>query len=116
MMIEVLKSKIHRVTVTQADINYIGSVTIDGLLLDAANMIEGEKVHILDVTNGERLETYTIRGEEGSGMICINGAAAHKIHVDDLVIIVSYALMDFEEAKAFKSSIIYPESKTNRLK
>ncbi len=115
MTIEVLKSKIHRVTVTQADINYIGSITIDGLLMDAANIIEGEKVHILDITNGDRIETYTIRGEEGSGKICINGAAAHRVKVGDLVIIVSYASMEFEEAKRFKPSIVFPDSKTNRL-
>ncbi len=102
MMIEVLKSKIHRVRVTQADLNYVGSITIDEDLLDAAGMIEGEKVQILDINNGERLETYIIKGERGSGCICLNGAAARKVAVDDLVIIVSYALMDFEEAKSFR--------------
>ena len=115
MMIEVLKSKIHRVRVTQANLNYVGSITIDEDLMDAANMIEGEKVQILDINNGERLETYIIKGERGSGAICLNGAAARKVAVDDLVIIVSYALMDFEEAKTFKPSVIFPDSVTNQL-
>ena len=115
MMIEVLKSKIHRVRVTQANLNYVGSITIDEDLMDAANMIEGEKVQILDINNGERLETYIIKGERGSGCICLNGAAARKVAVDDLVIIVSYALLDFEEAKSFKPWVIFPDSATNRL-
>ena len=115
MMIEVLKSKIHRVRVTQANLNYVGRITIDEDLLDAANMIEGEKVQILDINNGERLETYIIKGERGSGCVCLNGAAARKVQVDDLVIIVSYALMDFEEAKQFKPSVIFPDSATNHL-
>ncbi|MBR2073265.1 MAG: aspartate 1-decarboxylase [Alistipes sp.] len=115
MMIEVLKSKIHRVRVTQANLNYVGSITIDEDLMDAAGMIEGEKVQVLDINNGERLETYIIKGERGSGAICLNGAAARKVAVDDLVIIVSYALMDFEEAKTFKPSVIFPDSATNSL-
>jgi aspartate 1-decarboxylase len=115
MMIEVLKSKIHRVRVTQANLNYVGSITIDEDLMDAANMIEGEKVQILDINNGERFETYIIKGERGSGCICLNGAAARKVAVDDLVIIVSYALLDFEEAKSFKPWIIFPDSTTNRI-
>ena len=115
MMIEVLKSKIHRARVTQANLNYVGSITIDEDLMDAANMIEGEKVQVLDINNGERLETYIIKGERGSGAICLNGAAARKVAVDDLVIIVSYALMDFEEAKTFKPSVIFPDSATNHL-
>ena len=115
MLIEVLNSKIHRVRVTQANLNYVGSITIDEDLMDAAGMIEGEKVQILDINNGERLETYIIKGERGSGCICLNGAAARKVAVDDLVIIVSYALMDFEEAKQFKPSVIFPDSATNRL-
>lgn len=115
MLIEVLKSKIHRVRVTQANLNYVGSITIDEDLMDAAGMIEGEKVQILDINNGERLETYIIKGERGTGCICLNGAAARKVQVDDLVIIVSYALMDFEEAKEFKPSVIFPDSTTNRL-
>ena len=115
MMIEVLKSKIHRVRVTQANLNYVGSITIDEDLMDAANMIEGEKVQILDINNGERFETYIIKGERGSGALCLNGAAARKVAIDDLVIIVSYALMDFEEAKTFKPSVIFPDSATNHL-
>ena len=115
MMIEVLKSKIHRVRVTQANLNYVGSITIDEDLMDAANMIEGEKVQILDINNGECFETYIIKGERGSGAICLNGAAARKVAIDDLVIIVSYALMDFEEAKTFKPSVIFPDSATNHL-
>ena len=115
MMIEVLKSKLHRVRVTQANLNYVGSITIDEDLMDAANMIEGEKVQILDINNGERFETYIIKGERGSGCICLNGAAARKVAVDDLVIIVSYALLDFEEAKSFKPWVVFPDSATNRL-
>ena len=111
--IEVLKSKIHRVSVTQADLNYVGSITIDEELMDAANMIEGEKVQVLDV--GERLETYIIKGERGSGAICLNGPAARKVQVGDVVIIASYALLDFEEAKAFKPWVIFPDTKTNKL-
>lgn len=113
--IEVLKSKIHRVSVTQADLNYVGSITIDEELMDAANMIEGEKVQVLDVDNGERLETYIIKGERGSGTICLNGPAARKVQVGDVVIIASYALLDFEEAKAFKPWVIFPDTKTNKL-
>ncbi|MBQ5358322.1 MAG: aspartate 1-decarboxylase, partial [Alistipes sp.] len=113
--IEVLKSKLHRVRVTQANLNYVGSITIDEDLMDAANMIEGEKVQILDINNGERFETYIIKGERGSGCICLNGAAARKVAVDDLVIIVSYALLDFEEAKTFKPWVVFPDSATNRL-
>ena len=115
MLIEVLKSKIHRVRVTQANLNYVGSITIDEDLMDAANMIEGEKVQILDINNGERFATYIIQGERGSGCICLNGAAARKVAVDDLVIIVSYALMDFEEAKQFRPSVIFPDSATNHV-
>ena len=115
MLIEVLKSKIHRVSVTEANLNYVGSITIDEALMEAAGMIEGEKVQILDINNGERLETYIIKGRRGSGCICLNGAAARKVAVGDLVIIVSYALMDFEEAKSFKPTVIVPDSATNRL-
>ncbi len=113
--IEVLKSKIHRVSVTQADLNYVGSIAIDKELMDAANMIEGEKVQVLDVDNGERLETYIIKGERGSGAICLNGPAARKVQGGDVVIIASYALLDFEEAKAFKPWVIFPDTKTNKL-
>ncbi len=114
MQIQVLKSKIHRVKVVEADLNYIGSVTIDEDLLDAANMIEGEKVAIVNINNGERFETYTIKAPRGSGMVCLNGPAARKVSVGDLVIIISYALMDFEEAKKFKPTIIFPDSETNK--
>ena len=110
MMIEVLKSKIHCAQVTQANLNYIGSITIDEDLMDAANMIEGEKVQIVNNNNGGRFETYIINGERGSGCICLNGAAARKVVVGDTVIIISYALMDFEEAKTFRPSVIFPEN------
>ncbi len=115
MMIEVLKSKIHCVSVTEANLNYMGSITIDEDLMDAANMIAGEKVQIVDNNNGERFETYTIKGERGSGCICLNGAAARKVQVGDVVIIMSYALMDFEEAKSFKPTVIFPDTVTNKL-
>lgn len=115
MQIEVIKSKIHRVTVTEANLNYVGSITIDEELLEAANMIEGEKVHIWNVNNGERLETYIIRGERGSGCICLNGAAARKAQVGDVVIIASYAWMDFEEASRFRPWVVFPDTETNRV-
>lgn len=108
-MIEVLKSKIHRATITEADLNYIGSITIDEDLMDGANMIEGEKVVIVNNNNGERIETYIIKGERGSGKICLNGAAARRCQVGDIVIIISYAHLDFEEAKSFKPAIIFPD-------
>ena len=113
MYIEVLKSKLHRVKVPQANLNYIGSITIDEDLMDAANLIAGEKVQIMDNDNGERFETYVIKGERGSGCICLNGAAARRVVVGDTIIIVSYALMDFEEAKTFQPSVVFPEN--NRL-
>lgn len=114
MQIQVLKSKIHRATVTQADLNYIGSVTIDQKLMEAANLIENEKVQIVNTNNGERLETYVIKGKRGSGTICLNGPAARKVEPGDIIIIVSYALMDFEQAKKFKPTIIFP-SEINKL-
>jgi len=109
MQIEVLKSKLHCATVTEANLHYMGSITIDEDLLDVANMIAGEKVQIVNNNNGERFETYIIKGERGSGCICLNGAAARKVVVGDEVIIISYALMDFEEAKTFKPSIVFPK-------
>ena len=115
MLIEVMKSKIHCARVTEANLNYMGSITIDEDLMDAANLIAGEKVAIVDNNNGERFETYIIKGERGSGCICLNGAAARKVQVGDIVIIMSYALMDFEEAKTFKPSVIFPDSATNKL-
>ena len=114
MQIQVLKSKIHRAKVTQANLNYIGSVTIDQNLMEAANLLEHEKVQIVNVNNGERLETYVIKGKRGSGTICLNGPAARKVELGDIIIIISYALMDFEEAKKFKPSIIFPNEK-NKL-
>ena len=113
MMIEVLKSKLHMVTVTEANINYMGSITIDEDLMDVAGLIAGEKVQVVDNNNGERFETYVIRGERGSGCICLNGAAARKVLVGDTIIIMSYALMDFEEARSFKPRVVFP--KDNRL-
>ena len=116
MQIQVLKSKLHCVTVTDANLQYIGSITIDEDLMDAANMIAGEKVQIVDNNNGERFETYIIKGERGSGCICLNGAAARKVQVGDIVIIIAYAYMDFEEAKTFKPTVVFPDSTTNKLK
>lgn len=115
MFIEVLKSKIHQVSVTEANLHYIGSITIDEDLMDAANIIANEKVQVLNLSNGERLETYVITGKRGSGEICLNGAAARKVVVGDVLIIMSYASMDFEEARNFRPSIIFPDTKTNRL-
>ena len=116
MNIEVVKSKIHRVTVTEADLNYVGSITIDEDLMDAANLIENEKVQIVNINNGERLETYVITGQRGTGQICLNGPAARKVAVGDIIIIISYASIEFEEAKSFKPKIIFPDSETNSLK
>ena len=108
MKIEVVKSKIHQATVTGADLNYIGSITIDEVLMEASNIIEGEKVQIVNINNGERLETYAIRGERNKGEICLNGPAARKVQKGDIIIIISYALMDFEDAKYFKPTLIFP--------
>ena len=108
MMVEVFKSKIHRVKVTQADLNYIGSVTIDEDLIDAANLLVHEKVQIVNVNNGERIETYVIKGERGSGVICLNGPAARRAQVGDVIIIIAYASMDFEEAKTFEPKVVMP--------
>ena len=116
MQIEVLKSKIHRVKVTGAYLDYIGSITIDEALLEAANMIEGEKVSIVNVNNGERFDTYIIKGKRNSGAIVLNGPAARRVQKGDIVIIISYALMNFEEAKNFKPAIIFPDEQTNLLK
>lgn len=115
MLIEVCKSKIHKVTVTEANLHYVGSITIDEDLMDAANLIENEKVQVVNVNNGERLETYVIKGERGSGIICLNGPAARKAVVGDVVIVISYATMDFEEAKTFKPWVIFPDTETNSL-
>ena len=115
MLIEVLKSKIHRVSVTEANLNYIGSITIDEDLMDAANLLENEKVQVLNINNGERFETYVITGKRGKCEICLNGAAARKVIVGDILIIMSYAILDFNEAKSFKPKIILPDTKTNKL-
>lgn len=114
MLIQVFKSKIHRARVTQAELNYVGSITIDEELLEAANLIPNEKVQVVNVNNGERFETYVIKGERGSGMICLNGPAARKAQVGDVVIIISYATMEFEEARHFEPRIIFPDE-NNRL-
>ena len=116
MLIEMMKSKIHRVTVTEANLNYVGSITIDKALLKAANILEGERVWIVDNNNGERFDTYTIAGEEGSGVICLNGAAARKVQPGDIIIIMAYAMMTPEEASTFKPAVIFPDTATNFLK
>jgi aspartate 1-decarboxylase len=115
MLIEVLKSKIHQVSITGANLYYIGSITIDEDLMDAANLIENEKVHVLNLNNGERIETYVIKGKRNSGDICLNGAAARRVIVGDVIIIMSFAQMEFSEAKSFKPAIIFPDTKTNKL-
>ncbi len=115
MTVEVLKSKIHRVTVTEARLDYIGSITIDQDLMDAAGIIPGERVYIVNNNNGERLDTYTIPGERGSGIICLNGAAARKVQPGDIVIIMSYASMPLDEAREFKPRVIFPDTATNLL-
>ncbi len=113
MQIQILKSKIHRATITEANLNYVGSITIDETLMIAANLIENEKVQVVNVNNGERLETYIIKGQENSGVICLNGPAARKAAVGDIVIIISYATMDFDEAKKFKPNVIFPNELNN---
>ena len=115
MYIEVCKSKIHKASVTSANLQYVGSITIDEDLMDAANLIENEKVQIVNINNGERLETYVIRGERNSGVICLNGPAARKCAVGDVVIIISYASMEFEEAKSWEPSLVFPDTETNKL-
>ena len=115
MNIEVVKSKIHKVTVTEANLQYVGSITIDEDLLEASNIIENEKVQVVNINNGERLETYVIKGERGTGEICLNGPAARKATVGDVIIIISYASLDFEEAKKFKPTLLFPDTTTNKL-
>jgi aspartate 1-decarboxylase len=115
MFVDILKSKIHQVKVTEANLHYVGSITIDENLMDAAHIIENEKVQVVDINNGERLETYVIKGKRGTGEICLNGPAARKMAVGDIIIIMAFASMDFEEAKKFKPSIIFPDSLTNSL-
>lgn len=115
MLIQVVKSKIHRVKVTQAELNYVGSVTIDKTLIEAANLVEGERVQIVNINNGERLETYVIEGEANSGTICLNGPAARKVQQGDLLIIIGYGFMTMEEAKTFKPSLVFPDETTNLI-
>ena len=115
MQIQILKSKIHRVRVTQAELDYIGSITIDETLMLAANIIEGERVQIVNINNGERFETYVIKGEPNSGNICLNGPAARRVAINDVIIILGYGIMDFEEAKLFKPALVFPNEKTNLL-
>ena len=115
MNIEVVKSKIHKVRVTEANLQYVGSITIDENLMKAANIIEHEKVQVVNINNGERLDTYVIKGEAGSGIICLNGPAARKVEIDDIIIIISYASMDFETAKSFKPTFIFPDTQTNKI-
>lgn len=115
MFIEVVKSKIHKVKITEANLQYVGSITIDEDLMEAADILENEKVQVVNLNNGERLETYVIKGERASGSICLNGPAARKAAVGDVVIIISYASMDYEEAKSFKPRLIFPDTDTNKL-
>lgn len=115
MQVQIVKSKIHRVTVTESNLDYIGSITIDQDLMDAADILPGERVFIVDNNNGERFDTYAIPGERGSGMICLNGAAARRVQKGDIVIIMCYAMMPYDEAKTFKPSVIFPDTATNRL-
>jgi aspartate 1-decarboxylase len=115
MLIEIVKSKIHNVTVTEANLNYIGSISIDEDLMDASNIIENEKVQVVNINNGERLDTYVIKGKRGSGSVCLNGPAARKVVVGDVVIIISYATIEFSEAKSFKPTIIFPDTNLNKL-
>lgn len=115
MLIQVVKSKIHRVKITQADLNYIGSITIDEDLMNEANLLEGERVQIVNINNGERFETYVIKGERKSGMICLNGPAARRVAVGDVIIIIGYGFMDFEEAKTFKPALVFPNEETNLI-
>ena len=115
MLIEIIKSKIHRVKVTDADLSYVGSISIDRDLIDAANFVVGEKVHVVNLNNGERLETYIIEGKRGRGEITLNGPAARKAQKGDIIIVIGYAQMEFEEAKKFKPTVIFPDENTNRL-
>lgn len=116
MLLEVLKSKIHRVTVTQADLNYVGSISLDEDLMIASNIIEGEKVQIVNINNGERLETYVIKGPKGTGEVSLNGPAARKVMPGDIVIVIAYCTLDAEEAKSFKPTLVFPDTETNLLK
>ena len=115
MLITVMRSKLHRLTITEADLNYIGSITIDEDLLDAAGLVEGEKVQIVNINNGDRIETYTIKGERGSGQVCLNGPAARRCQPGDIVVVIAYGMMSLEEAKTFTPTVIFPDTETNKL-
>ena len=115
MLINVMRAKLHRLTVTQADLNYIGSISLDPDLIEAAGLVEGEKVQIVNINNGERIETYVITGERGSGQVCLNGPAARRVQPGDVVIVIAYGMMTVEEAKAFKPTVLFPDTETNRL-
>ncbi len=115
MLINVMRAKLHRLTVTQADLNYIGSISLDPDLIEAAGLVEGEKVQIVNINNGERIETYVITGERGTGQVCLNGPAARRVQPGDVVIVIAYGMMTEEEAKAFKPTVLFPDTETNRL-
>ena len=115
MLINVMRAKLHRLTVTQADLNYIGSISLDPDLIEAAGLVEGEKVQIVNINNGERIETYVITGERGTGQVCLNGPAARRVQPGDVVIVIAYGTMRVEEAKAFKPTVLFPDTETNRL-
>mgnify|MGYP002024387579 FL=1 len=115
MLINVMRAKLHRLTVTQADLNYIGSISLDPDLIEAAGLVEGEKVQIVNINNGERIETYVINGERGTGQVCLNGPAARRVQPGDVVIVIAYGMMTVEEAKAFKPTVLFPDTETNRL-
>jgi aspartate 1-decarboxylase len=115
MLINVMRAKLHRLTVTQADLNYIGSITLDPDLIEAAGLVEGERVQIVNINNGERLETYVITGERGSGQVCLNGPAARKVQPGDIVIVIAYAMMTVEEAQGYTPKLVFPDTATNRL-
>ena len=115
MLITVMRSKLHRLTVTEADLNYVGSISLDSDLMDAANLVEGEKVQIVNVNNGERLDTYTIKGERGSGQVCLNGPAARRCQPGDIIIVIAYGMMTIEEAKKFTPTVVFPNTETNRI-
>ena len=115
MLINVMRAKLHRLTVTQADLNYIGSISLDPDLIEAAGLVEGEKVQIVNINNGERIETYVITGERGTGQVCLNGPAARRVQSGDVVIVIAYGMMTVDEAKAYKPTVLFPDTETNRL-
>ncbi len=115
MLVNMMRAKLHRLTITEANLNYIGSITLDPILIEAAGLFDGERVQIVNVNNGERLETYIITGERGSGEVCLNGPAARRVQVGDVIIVIAYGMMELEEARSFKPTILFPEEGTNRL-